>query len=367
MEKAMIAMSGGVDSSVAAYLAREMGFSCIGVTLRLYDNQDAGYARSRTCCSLDDVEDARSVAFRLGIRYCVFNFTEPFRAGVLRPFVEDYARGETPNPCAACNRLIKFGGLLRRARELGCGKLVTGHYARIQQEDGRFVLKKAADPGKDQSYFLYSLTQEQLARILFPLGGLRKAETRRIAEEQGLVTARKRDSQDICFAPDGDYAGAVERCLQRTFPPGPFVDGAGRVLGEHRGIIRYTVGQRRGLGLSGPRRLYVRALRPEDNAVVLGEERELYARALEARDFNWISGRAPAGPVRVCARLRSCQAEQPAEAEVIGPDRVRIVFDRPQRAIAPGQAVVLYDGDTVVGGGRICRELRSDPPEGYNR
>ena len=349
----MAAMSGGVDSSVAAWLAQQAGYSCVGVTLRLVLNEDAGLPAERTCCSLADVEDARRAAWQLGMEHFTFNFTEEFREKVLVPFSEAYARGETPNPCIACNRYLKFGKLLRRADELGYGRIVTGHYARIERCGDEYLLRKAADETKDQSYVLYSLSQAQLARTLFPLGGLTKPEVRRIAQELGLVTAKKRDSQDLCFAPDGDYAGAAERCLGRRFPPGDFVDGGGRILGRHRGIGRYTVGQRKGLGLSAPEPLYVRTVLPERNEVVLGRDSELWSRALDAGDFRWVSGRAPSGTLRLSAKIRYRHRERPAFVTPTGPDTVRVVFDEAQRAITPGQSVVLYDGDTVVGGGII--------------
>lgn len=354
--KAMIAMSGGVDSSVAAYLARKAGFECVGVMMRLLDDGDAGPGSGRTCCSLEDAEDARAAAYRLGMPFYVFNFVDSFRETVMEPFAAAYERGETPNPCLNCNRFLKFGRLLDRARELDCGLLVTGHYVRAERRDGRYVLRRAADAAKDQSYFLYSLTQEQLSRVWFPLGGMRKQETRRLAASLGLAAARKRDSEDVCFAPDGDYAAAIERCTGRAMPEGNFVDGEGRVLGRHRGLVRYTVGQRRGLGLSLPEPMYVRAIRPEDNTVVLGREEELWSRELDAADCRWISGEPPAAGTRMTAKLRSCQREQSA---VVTPadGGAHVAFDEPQRAAAPGQAVVFYDGDAVLGGGIIRRGL----------
>ena len=227
-------MSGGVDSSVAAYLAQREGYECIGCTMKLYGNEDAGLSKGHTCCSLDDVEDARAVAYRLGMRYCVFNFSEGFREQVMLPFCEAYRRARTPNPCIECNRRMKFDALFRRAEELGCEKIVTGHYARIARAGERYILQKALDETKDQSYVLYAMTQRELAHTLFPLGAMRKSETRAIAETQGFGNARKRDSQDICFAPDGDYAAAIERYTGKKPQPGNFVDGSGRVLGRHR-------------------------------------------------------------------------------------------------------------------------------------
>ena len=350
--KALIAMSGGVDSSVAAYLAQCEGYECIGCTMKLYTNEDAGLSERHTCCSLDDVEDARSVAYRLGMPYYVFNFSEGFRERVMLPFAADYCRGRTPNPCIECNRCMKFEALLRRAEELGCDKIVTGHYARVERAGERYILRKALDGTKDQSYVLYAMTQHQLSRTLFPLGGMRKRETRAVAEAQGFLNARKKDSQDICFAPDGDYAAAIERMTGEAGRPGAFVSTDGRVLGEHRGIIHYTVGQRRGLGIPHPESLYVCRIDPERNEVVLGAERELYRRETEAADVNWIAGETPAAPVGCAVKIRYRAAEKSAVVYPEG-DRARVVFDEPQRAITPGQAAVFYDGDTVLGGGTI--------------
>ncbi|MGN1345834.1 MAG: tRNA 2-thiouridine(34) synthase MnmA [Eubacteriales bacterium] len=353
--RAMIAMSGGVDSSVAAYLMKEAGFSCMGVTMKLFHNEDIGIPREHSCCSLDDVEDARSVAFRLGIPYHVFNFSERFEEEVIRRFVSAYENGRTPNPCIDCNRYLKFDKLYRRAVELGYDTVVTGHYARIERDEasGRFLVKKAADAQKDQSYVLYTLTQEQLAHTQFPLGGMAKPEVRRIAEEQGFLNARKHDSQDICFVQNGSYADFIEAYTGRHWPEGNFVDREGRVLGRHRGIIRYTIGQRRGLGLALPEPLYVCAIRPSDNTVVLGKEAELFTRTLTAQNINLIALPTLDKPTRLRAKVRYRQPETWATVTQEGEDTLRIEFEEPQRAITGGQAVVLYDGDTVVGGGTI--------------
>ena len=262
-EKALIAMSGGVDSSVAAYLMKQKGFNCIGVTMKLYTNDDIGVSRGKTCCSLDDVEDARSVAFKLKIPYYVFNFTSDFKERVIEPFISSYENGATPNPCIDCNRYLKFESLYNRAKELNCRYVVTGHYAKIEEKDGRFLLKKADNLDKDQSYVLSFLTQEQLKHTLFPLGTINdKDETRRIAEEQGFFNSDKPDSQDICFVPDGDYAAFIRRFTGKTYNPGDFCTSDGKVLGKHKGIINYTLGQRRGLGIAAEKPLYVTEILP---------------------------------------------------------------------------------------------------------
>ena len=354
-DKALVAMSGGVDSSVAAYLLRQQGYDCVGVTMKLFHNEDAGVSRAKSCCSLDDVEDARSVAHRLGIPYYVFNFTADFKEQVMQRFVSAYERGLTPNPCIDCNRYLKFDRLYHRAEVLGCRYVATGHYARIERQDGRWLLKKAADPGKDQSYVLYSLTQQQLAHTLFPLGGLNKEQTRQIAAGQGFYNADKPDSQDICFVPDGDYAAFIRRFTGRDYPEGDFTDAHGSVLGRHRGIIGYTVGQRKGLGLAAGAPLYVQAICPEENRVVLGSDADLYSRGLEAEGFNWIAFDCPPAQLRARAKVRYRQPEQWATVYPQADGCVRIAFDQPQRAITCGQAVVLYDGDSVLGGGVICR------------
>ena len=353
MEKVLIAMSGGVDSSVAAYLMKKRGCDCVGVTMRLFSNDDIGLSREKSCCSLDDVQDARSVAAKLAIPYYVFNFTGDFKSQVIDRFTSAYACGQTPNPCIDCNRYLKFERLYERAQLMGCDAVVTGHYARIGREGGRWVLKKALDASKDQSYVLYSLTQEQLAHTRLPLGEFAKTDTRRIAEELGFFNARKPDSQDICFVPDGDYAAFIERTTGKTYPEGNFVDEQGNVLGRHRGIIHYTVGQRRGLGIAAETPLYVKRIDPERNEVVLCRDEALYSRTLTAKELNWMAFETPPDSFRASAKIRYRHTEQPCTVKVLPGGRVAVEFDEPQRAATPGQAVVFYDGDTVLGGGVI--------------
>jgi tRNA-specific 2-thiouridylase len=357
MSRALIAMSGGVDSSVAASLMMESGWDCIGGTMRLVpdDLVPAGTAHGRSCCSIEDINDARAAANRLGIPHYVLNFTENFTQKVVDTFVSSYERGETPNPCIDCNKCIKFDLLLRRALELECDAMATGHYARIEREGERFLLKKAADSLKDQSYFLYGMSQRQLALTRFPLGGLHKEEVRALAVRLGLDNARKQDSQDICFVPDGDYGAFIERYRGHPAEPGPFVDGKGRILGRHRGLVRCTIGQRRGLGIALPRPVYVTAIRPEDNTVVLGDEDSLYSRTLIAKGINLIAVPRLDAPRRAAAKIRYRQEEQPARVWQADEDTLVVEFDQSQRAITPGQALVLYDGDVVIGGGTISR------------
>ena len=353
--RALIAMSGGVDSSVAAWLMQQAGYDCTGITMRLTRNETLGQSGFHTCCSEKDIEDAAEVAYAMDIPYEVLDFTADFREQIIEKFVRVYEAGGTPNPCIDCNKYMKFRHLLDWARAHGMEYVVTGHYARVEQDEatGRFLLKKGLDEGKDQSYVLYNLTQEQLAHIRLPLGGLHKTEVREIAEQHKFVNARKHDSQDICFVPDGDYAAAVERLTGARSVPGRFVDAHGNVLGTHRGIIHYTIGQRRGLGIAAEAPLYVCGIDVPNNEVVLGRNADLFSTELDASGCNWISGDVPQQPLRVTARIRYRQPEQPCTVTVTGADTVHVSFETPQRAITRGQAVVFYDGDTVLGGGTI--------------
>lgn len=354
MEKALIAMSGGVDSSVAAYLCVKQGYDCIGATMKLYDNEDIVIEKEKSCCSLSDIEDARSVAIRLGFPYYVFNFKGEFEDKVINNFVENYLEGKTPNPCIECNRSLKFKKMMTRAKELGIDFVVTGHYVRkaYDENTGRYLLKKAVDNSKDQSYVLYSLTQEELKHTLFPLGEYTKSEIREIASSQGFLNAEKSDSQDICFVPDGNYSAFIEKRLGSPCKEGNFVDKDGNILGTHKGIIRYTIGQRKGLGIALGKPVFVNDIRPETNEVVLGDEQELYKKSLVADNINLISVESIDKPIKLKAKIRYSKAEQPATVYQ-KEDKLFVEFDEPQRAITKGQAVVLYDGETVVGGGTI--------------
>jgi len=348
MKRAMIGMSGGVDSSVAAYLTKQSGYDCLGMTMILYNHE-----HSINHIPSNDAEDAGRIAEQIGIPFRTFDLQNEFRTCVIDSFIQTYESGATPNPCIECNKHLKFGKVFELMDTLGYEYIVTGHYAQISHENNRWLLKKGMDHSKDQSYFLYNLTQEQLSRTLFPLGSMSKAEVRQIAEEQNLITARKRDSQDICFVPDGDYVGFIERCTGRQFPHGSFVDRNGTILGTHKGIIRYTVGQRKGLGLSLPSPMYVKEKNVETNSVLLCSNEELFTKSLDANRFNWIAYDNPSKEIHCCARVRYKHAEQPAIVTPTGSDTVHIEFETPVRAISRGQAVVLYDGDTVIGGGTI--------------
>lgn len=353
-KKVLIGMSGGVDSTAAAVLLLEAGYEAVGCTLRLYPGE-AGAEGG--CCSLEDVEDARSAARRLGMDFYVFNFSRPFQQQVMDAFVADYQAGRTPNPCIQCNRHVKFDALLRRADELGIDYIATGHYARTAWDEGagRWQLLRGLDGRKDQSYVLYPLTQRLLGRLLLPLGGYSKAEVRALVEERGLRCAHKPDSQDICFVPDGDYPAFLQRYGGVELTPGDFVDTQGRVLGRHRGLPCYTTGQRRGLGVSADRPLYVLRKDKASNAVVLGDEAELYSRTVWTEEFHWVSLPPQDRPLAVTAKTRYSQAEAEGVLYPEADGSARIVFSQPQRAVTAGQSLVCYLENAVVGGGVICR------------
>ena len=355
-KKALIAMSGGVDSSVAAYEIVKRGYECMGCTMRLYENDIVGMDLLGTCCSINDTNDARAVCDKIGIPYNIYHYEAEFRAKVIEPFIHSYEVGETPNPCIRCNRYLKFDSLYNKGRELGYDYIVTGHYVRIEERDGHFYLLKAKDLNKDQSYVLYDLTEEQLSHTLFPLGEYTKDEVRGIAEDNEFVTSHKSESQDICFVPDGDYAGMIKRYTGKTYPKGNIVDTKGNVLGEHDGLINYTIGQRRGLGVPADRRLYVSKIDVKNNRVVLSDNEELFENELFIRDFHWITGDMPTKEVRCSAKIRYRHKEQPATLFPPENGVARLVFDEGQRAITPGQSAVLYDGDIVLGGGIITNQ-----------
>ena len=346
-KRALIAMSGGVDSAVAALLMQKAGYDCTGVTMKLIANGGT------KCCSPDHLNDARDAAQKLGIPHNALDFTKDFTRHVIEPFIAAYEQGLTPNPCIECNRHLKFSLLLRHALETKAETLVTGHYARIEQSGSRWLLKKGADPQKDQSYVLYMMSQEDLSHILFPLGDLTKSTVREIAAAHGLSNANKTESQDICFVEGDDYASFIEAYTGKTYPKGDITDVNGTVLGRHRGLIRYTLGQRRGTGVACNVPVYVSAKNMETNTLVIGEESSLYSKSFEASRVNLIACENLSQPLHLGIKTRYLQKESYAMVTQTAPDTVHVEFDDPQRAVTPGQSAVFYDGEVVVGGGTI--------------
>jgi tRNA-uridine 2-sulfurtransferase len=370
--KIAVAMSGGVDSSAAAAILKEQGHQLVGFTMQLWNQRrgisvdENGDPLPSRCCSLDDVYDARRVAEELDFPFYVLNLEQEFERDVVQPFVNSYLKGETPIPCVACNSRLKFASLDRLAAGLGCEKVATGHYARVEFNgaSNRYRLLRGRDPNKDQSYFLWELSQDQLSRALFPLGEMSKPDAREAARRNDLAVAEKKESQEICFVPDGNYAGFIDRYLEaenktdRLPGSGEIVTANGRVLGEHAGLHHYTIGQRRGLGISDPQPLYVIGIQTTKNRVIVGHQDELMSNEFTAAGVNWIAFDNPTEPVRAEVRVRYRHTAAPATITPIGDDRVRVKFDESQRAITPGQATVFYRGDEVIGGGWIVKSSR---------
>lgn len=346
-------MSGGVDSSAAALLLLQQGYEVAGVTLRLFSSDDAATDNSRTCCSLEDVEDARRVCYKLGIDHYTFGFDDAFKEAVIRNFIEVYAEGGTPNPCIECNRHVKFSKMLERATIMGFDYIATGHYAIIEQQNGRYLLKKGKDIKKDQSYMLYGLSQEILSRTLFPLGSYTKPEIREIAAANGLINADKPDSQDICFVKNGDYTSFLQEKGGISPTAGDFIDINGNRLGTHKGIIHYTIGQRKGLNLSFEAPRYVVDKNPENNTVTLGVEADLLSNELTVGNLNWVGVEKIDRETQVNVKIRYSQSEAAATLIPLSEERVKLIFSEPQRAISRGQSAVFYQADSVLGGGVI--------------
>lgn len=356
-KKVVVGMSGGVDSSVAALLLKEQGYDVIGVTMQIWQDEDRTFQEEQGgCCGLSAVEDAEKVARMIDIPYYVMNFKDEFRRNVMDYFVEEYLRGRTPNPCIACNRYVKWESLLKRSMEIGADYIATGHYARVEElPNGRFAIRNSVTATKDQTYALYNLTQYQLSHTLMPVGEFTKEEIRGIARENNLPIAHKPDSQDICFVPDGDYAGFIQREVPERVPgAGNFVTSEGTVLGRHLGITHYTVGQRKGLGLAMGHPVFVTEIRPELNEVVIGEAEDVFTKELTCRQINFMSVEDLTQSRRVLAKVRYAHKGQWGLLEKTGEDTLKCTFEDPVRAVTPGQAAVFYDGEYVLGGGTIC-------------
>lgn len=357
MEKktVVVGMSGGVDSSVAAYLLKEQGYEVIGVTMQIWQDEERETLEEQGgCCGLSAVDDARRVAWNLDIPYYVMNFKSEFKDKVIDYFIDEYTKGRTPNPCIACNRYVKWESLLKRSMDIGADYIATGHYAQIEQlPNGRYALKRSVTEAKDQTYALYNLTQDQLKRTLMPVGAYHKDEIRRIAEEIGLQIANKPDSQEICFIPDHDYAGFIKENSEMELEEGNFVNLKGEIIGRHKGITHYTVGQRKGLNLSMGHPVFVVEIRPETNEVVIGENEDIFTDTLRCSQLNWMAIEEPEGEISVIAKIRYSHKGAPCTIRKVGDDLVECKFREPQRAITPGQAVVFYDGEYVAGGGTI--------------